>query len=49
MVAAAISSFFAAKFMLKLVRNKKLYGFAIYTAVLGVLVLLDQLVFHIVF
>lgn len=49
MAAAAISSFFAAKFMLKLVRNKKLYGFAIYTAVLGVLVLLDQLVFHIVF
>ena len=49
MIAAAVSSFFAAKFMMKLIRNKKLYGFAVYTAILGVLVLLDQLCFHIVF
>lgn len=49
MIAAAASSFLAAKYMLNRIRSKKLYGFAIYTAVLGVLVLLDQLVFHIVF
>ena len=49
MAAAAVSSFFAAKYMMKMIRNKKLYGFAVYTAVLGVLVLLDQLFFHVVF
>ena len=49
MAAAAVSSFFAAKYMMKMIRNKKLYGFAVYTAVVGVLVLLDQLFFHVVF
>lgn len=41
-VCAAISGYFAIKFMLALISKKRLYGFAIYVAVLGVLVLLDQ-------
>lgn len=48
-IAAAVSGFVAVKGMLKIMRSKKLYGFAIYTAILGVLVLLDQLVLHLVF
>ncbi len=49
MFAAAVSSFFAAKYMMRMIRKRKLYGFAVYTAVLGLLVLLDQFVFHVVF
>lgn len=48
-VAAAVSGFVAVKGMLKIVRSKKLYGFAIYTAILGAFVLLDQFVLHIIF
>jgi undecaprenyl-diphosphatase len=48
-VIAAVSGYLAIKYMLYLVRNKKLYGFAVYVAVLGALVLLDQFVFNIVF
>jgi len=43
-IAAAIVGFFAVKFMLKIIKEKKLYGFAIYTAALGIFVLLDQFV-----
>ncbi|MDR3131059.1 MAG: undecaprenyl-diphosphate phosphatase [Treponema sp.] len=39
---AAIVGFFAVKFMLKIVRERSLWGFAVYTAVLGSLVLTDQ-------
>lgn len=39
---AAIAGYFAVKFMLALITRKRLYGFAIYVAVLGVLVLLDR-------
>lgn len=46
---AAASGYFAVRFMLNLISKKKLYGFAIYVAALGALVLLDQLVFHVVF
>jgi undecaprenyl-diphosphatase len=46
---AAIVGFFAVKFMLKIIREKSLFGFAIYTAVIGVLVLVDQFLTHIVF
>lgn len=49
MVAAAVSGFFAVKFMLRLIQKHKLYGFAIYTGALGLLVLLDQLLLHVVF
>ena len=47
--AAAIVGFFAVKLMLKIVREKSLFGFAIYTAVLGCLILVDQFVTHLVF
>jgi undecaprenyl-diphosphatase len=39
---AAIVGFFAVKFMLKIVRERSLWGFAVYVAVLGALVLVDQ-------
>jgi undecaprenyl-diphosphatase len=48
-VAAAIVGFFSVRLMLKIVREKSLIGFAIYTAVLGVLVLIDQFGTHIFF
>ncbi len=48
MVFAAVSGYFAIKFMIALVSKKKLYGFAIYVAILGVLVLLDQNVFGLI-
>ncbi len=41
-VCAAISGYFAVKFMLALISKKRLYGFAIYVAALGVFVLIDQ-------
>lgn len=46
---AMISGFFAVRFMLGLIRKHKLYGFAIYVGLLGILVLLDQAVFNTVF
>ena len=48
-LAAAVVGFFAVKFMLKIIREKSLFGFAVYTGILGILVLLDQFVTHIVF
>jgi len=48
-LSAAIVGFFAVRLMLKIVREKSLWGFAIYTGTLGVLVLVDQLVTHLVF
>jgi len=41
---AAAVGFFAVRFMLKIIREKSLYGFAVYTGVLGALVLFDQFV-----
>ena len=49
MVSAAVVGFFAIKLMLKIIRERSLFGFAIYTAVLGTLVLVDQFVTHLVF
>ncbi|MGI6664837.1 MAG: undecaprenyl-diphosphate phosphatase [Christensenellaceae bacterium] len=46
---AAAAGFFAVKWMLKLIATKKLYGFAIYTAVLGIIILADQLFLHLIF
>jgi undecaprenyl-diphosphatase len=43
-LSAAIVGFFAVRFMLKIVREKSLWGFAIYTGVLGLLVLLFQII-----
>jgi undecaprenyl-diphosphatase len=48
-VTAAIVGFFAIKFMLKIVREKSLRGFAVYVAILGALVLVDQYVSHVFF
>ena len=48
-LSAAVVGFFAVKLMLKIIREKSLYGFAVYTAVLGALVLFDQFITHIVF
>jgi len=48
-ITAAIVGFFAVKLMIKIVRENSLYGFAIYTAAIGVLVLIDQFVTHIKF
>lgn len=48
-VTAAIVGFFAVKLMLKIIREKSLYGFAIYTAVVGILILIDRAVSHFVF
>ncbi|GHV94308.1 undecaprenyl-diphosphatase 4 [Spirochaetia bacterium] len=48
-LSAAIVGFFAVRLMLKIVRERSLFGFAIYTAVLGVLVLVDQFGTHLVF
>lgn len=39
---AAVVGFFAVRFMLKIVREHSLRGFAVYTAALGILVLADQ-------
>ena len=46
---AAVVGFFSMKLMLKVVREKSLFGFAIYTAVLGILVIIDQTITHFVF
>ncbi|MDR0582768.1 MAG: undecaprenyl-diphosphate phosphatase [Treponema sp.] len=48
-LSAAIVGFFAVRLMLKIVKNRPLAGFAIYTAILGALVLIDQFVTHLVF
>lgn len=46
---AAVAGFFAIKIMLRVLAKGKLTGFAIYVTILGVLVLLDQYVFHLFF
>ena len=48
-LAAAVVGFFAVKFMLKIIKEKSLFGFAVYTGVLGLLILFDQFVTRIVF
>jgi undecaprenyl-diphosphatase len=46
---AAVVGFFAVKFMLKIVKERSLRGFALYVAILGVLVLVDQFGTHLFF
>jgi len=48
-LAAAVVGFFAVKFMLNIIKEKSLFGFAVYTGALGLLILLDQFILHIVF
>lgn len=49
MVTSAVFGFIAIKGMLKIVRRVRLPWFGLYTGLLGVLVLLDQYVFHMYF
>ena len=44
--AAAAAGYFAVRFMIRLITKRSLTGFAVYTAILGVLVLLDQYLLH---
>ena len=46
---SAIVGFFAIRLMMKIIRERSLFGFAIYTAILGTLVLVDQFLTHLVF
>jgi len=48
-VVAAVVGFFAVRLMLKIVRERSLWGFAVYTGILGVLVLIDQFLLNLVF
>jgi undecaprenyl-diphosphatase len=48
-ITAGVVGFFAVSFMLKIVRERSLKGFAIYVTVLGALVLLDQYAIHVFF
>jgi undecaprenyl-diphosphatase len=48
-ITAAIVGFFAVRFMLKIIREKSLWGFVIYTGILGLLVLIDQFAVHLMF
>ena len=43
-LSAAIVGFFAVRLMLKIIREKSLFGFAIYTGILGLLVLVNQFI-----
>lgn len=43
-VVAGVAGYFAVRFMLRLITNHRLYGFAVYTAALGTLVLLESTV-----
>ncbi|MDR0455223.1 MAG: undecaprenyl-diphosphate phosphatase [Treponema sp.] len=48
-LSATVVGFIAVRLMLKIVKEKSLWGFAIYTGTLGVLVLVDQCAAHLVF
>ncbi|MEA5049119.1 MAG: undecaprenyl-diphosphate phosphatase [Eubacteriales bacterium] len=49
MLVAGMTGYFAIKLMLSAVKKKKLWGFAVYTAILGILVIVDQFVTHFFF
>lgn len=49
MAAAALSGYFAIRWMLRLIREKSLMGFAAYVGLLGLLVSFDQLFTHVFF
>lgn len=49
MLVAFGTGYFAIRVMLRVIKGKKLWGFGIYTAVLGVFVLLDQYLLHLFF
>ncbi|MPM46197.1 Undecaprenyl-diphosphatase [bioreactor metagenome] len=45
-IVAGLTGYFAVKIMIAAIKKKQLWGFAAYTAVLGVLVIIDQYVTH---
>ena len=47
-ICAAVSGYFAVRFMLALIKKKRLYGFAAYVLILGIFVLLDQYLLHMI-
>ena len=49
MIVAGVTGYFAIQLMLAAIKKKKLWGFAIYTGVLGALVLVDQFFTHVFF
>lgn len=49
MIVAGVSGWLAVKFMLRVITKRSFHGFIIYTAALGVLILLDKYVFHLFF
>ena len=49
MLVAGFVGFFAIRLMLAAIKKKKLWGFALYTALLGIAVLFDQFVTHLYF
>jgi undecaprenyl-diphosphatase len=48
-LSAAVVGYFSVRFMLKIVRERSLRGFAVYVAILGILVLTDQYITHFFF
>jgi undecaprenyl-diphosphatase len=48
-LAAAVVGFFSIRFMLRIVREKSLLGFALYVGLLGIVVLADQHILHFIF
>lgn len=46
MLVAGLTGYFAIKLMITAIKKKKLWGFGVYTAVLGILVIIDQTVTH---
>ena len=48
-IIAAVVCFFAIRFMLKIIREKSLRPFAVYTAALGLFILFDQFKTHLIF
>jgi undecaprenyl-diphosphatase len=48
-LSAALVGFFSIRIMLRIVRERSLLGFAVYTGLLGILVLADRFVTHLVF
>jgi undecaprenyl-diphosphatase len=48
-LSAALVGFFSIRLMLKIVRERSLVGFSIYTAILGLLVFTDQFITHVFF
>ena len=49
MITAGVTGFFAIKLVLGAIKRKALWGFALYTGILGALVLVDQFVTHLFF